>query len=824
MGILPVAGRAALEVSSTGGGQGWWIDCGAGTDYRDKRGNLWVKDESFDSFNRWGYEGGSTTTFSGAVRNTILSSLYTTHRQGGTDMAYRIELPNGFYRVRLMMLETVYTEPGKRVFDVAIESVTVMSGVDLYAWRGYGAALEQIFDVDVRDHALDITFPVISAGLATIAAIEVVPASVSDDDFLDFIQKKIFSFLWEEADPSTGLVKDVENNWQSAGNNVATIASTGFALSAITIAAQRGWISEEAARERIMNTLNAFDTTLANVHGFWYHFVDMSTGARAWNCEISTVDSALFILGALQAGEHFKTTYPEIAAKAEELYRRMDWTWFTGIGDDAHKKFIAMGWYPETGKGVDSTKPEGGSFTSNWWETYCESIFVDLLALGSPTYPVSVDAWAAMSNRWNDTFGYHFIQEPPLFTHQYHNLYYDFREIFYGPINYFENAVFATRANMLTCHYDHLSRYSQNLWGLTACRGPGDIYYAYGGLPWGYHDGTVAPTAAITSIMFTPQESLGVAKHLYYQYKHLIWGRYGYCDSINTTKEYVCPVVNSLNHAPMMLAIENYRTGMIRDEMMQNSYVKNSLVKAGFSTYSQRPLVCESSYIGAGYEASKVVDNNAASRWASLDADPQWLYIDYGSTRAFNNATIAWETAYASHYSLQVSSDCCNWTEIYSTSACAGGTETVRFAPVETRYLRLYGTKRATIWGYSIWEISVADDRPPAPPPPPAGPDATFELKTVYCYPNPAQGTVKPAIHVETGIADRVEINIYTLSGEPAHSATITGDPLSVNGKYIYEYAWDTASVASGIYIYTARAFKSDERTRTATGKIAIIH
>ncbi len=695
--LLGKDSEAALSKASPAGEEVLRLNCGANTfDYTDPSGNWWMKDESFLSLYRWGYTKGSATSTGYSIAGTDLDPVFQTYRYGETDMSYKIEVPNGIYQVKLMFAETYWRQAGKRVFDVALEGIKVLTEYDIYARKGFATADEYTFWPTVNDGSLDITFPTISKDKALICGVEVKVVDVSDDAFLDFIQKKMFWYFWNEADFTTGLVKDEENNWAAGNMKVSSIAVDGFAMSIYTIGASRGWITGNDAYQRVMKMLNTFDAFLPNVHGLWYHFINVSTGAREWNSEVSTVDSAIFIMGALQAGEYFRSTHPDVAAKAEALYRRMEWTWFINIGDYWQQRFINMGWMPEN----------GGYYSPAWWDSYCESIFVDLVALGSPTYYINNSAWTDMYKWRVDTFGYRFIQQPPLFTHQYHHLYFNLINKHDSSVDYFGNSLKATLANRQTCLNDYLGRYETKRWGLTACFGPDGNYYAYGGEPGGYHEGTVAPTGAITSLMFTPAESLEAARYMYFQYKHHIWGRYGFCDSFNVQQDFVRGTFSGLNGGAMMIGIENYRTGLVRNTFMNNQYMQNALSIVGFKSFSQGPLITESSY-DPDMRGVNAFDGNMATRWASNWSDPQWIEVDFGSAKDISQVTIEWEVAYGKSYNIQVSNDDKNWTDVYSTATGDGGQDVITFNPVTARYLRMYATERGTQWGYSIWEMNV---------------------------------------------------------------------------------------------------------------------
>jgi hypothetical protein len=202
---------------------------------------------------------------------------------------------------------------------------------------------------------------------------------------------------------------------------------------------------------------------------------------------------------------------------------------------------------------------------------------------------------------------------------------------------------------------------------------------------------------------------------MYFQYKQSIWGRYGYCDAFNVQQDYRSQVVNGLNQTPMIIAIENYRTGMPWATFMANQNIQSSFNTAGFKTYAQAPMVTESSYEGQGFEGFQVVDGDTTTtRWSSNFSDPQWFVIDYGAPKTFNQVTMYWETACARSYKLQISTDGISWKDIYSTTNGTGGVETVVISAANARYLKFLGLERATQWGYSMYELKAEYSHFPA--------------------------------------------------------------------------------------------------------------
>lgn len=390
--------------------------------------------------------------------------------------------------------------------------------------------------------------------------------AMTDNEFLDLVQKRAAMFFWQEADPRTGLVPDRARNFAPRAGRVANLAATGFGLTALIIAQERGWLSRDQVYNRTLTTLQFARDRLFHKEGFSYHWLNTRTGAREWNSEVSSVDTALFLAGALFAGEYYRGT--RVAEIADHLYRRANWKWMCN-----GRKFVCHGY-----------RPESQSFLKYHWGAYCETLLVDVLAIGSPTFPIDAKAWHDMTRKVRSYKSYRCIALPPLFTHQYHNLWVDFRGLHDGVADYFENARTATLANRQYC-IDGMKRhstYGPDSWGLTACDGP-QGYRVYGAPPGrAKDDGTVAPTAPGGSFAFTPKESLAALKHMYYTYKPRIWGRYGFCDAYNVDKDWNASDVIAINLGPIVLAIENHRTGMVWKHFMKIAHVRRAIKRIGF--------------------------------------------------------------------------------------------------------------------------------------------------------------------------------------------------------------------------------------------------
>ena len=407
-----------------------------------------------------------------------------------------------------------------------------------------------------------------------------IPAELDDDAFTELVQQTAFDYFWYEANPENGLIRD-----RNTDRSASSIAAVGFGLSALTVGIDRGWIERERVRERVLTTLEFFwnspqgpEPDATGYKGFYYHFLSMETGRRSGTNELSTIDTALLLAGVLHVGQYFDAEHAEetrIRSLADSIYLRVEWDWA-----QPRPPRIGHGWRPESG------------FIPFDWGGYNEAMIVYLLALGSPTHPVTPQAWEAWTSsyRWQSHYGYEFVIFPPLFGHQYTHAWYDFRNIqdtyMRGRgIDYFENSRRATLANRAyaIANPKGWGHYGENIWGLTASDVP-DGYAARGAPPAQNDDGTIAPTAAGGSFPFTPNESLAALRTMYDTYRTQIWWRYGFRDAFNPARNWFGPAHLGIDQGPIVLMIENFRSGAIWDDFGRSPYVQAGLERAGFIT------------------------------------------------------------------------------------------------------------------------------------------------------------------------------------------------------------------------------------------------
>ncbi len=388
----------------------------------------------------------------------------------------------------------------------------------------------------------------------------------SDEAFLEELQRRCFLFLYEQADPDTGLVADRAPADGSEKFDVASVASTGYALAALCVAEERGWLTHDQAYGRVLTTLRFILEDMPHEHGFYYHFVDMKTGERAWNCELSSIDTGLLLAGVLTARQYYKGT--EVEELATKIYERVDWPWMRGPG-----KTLTMGWKPESG------------FLNATWDGYSEHTVIYLMGLGSGTHPLPADAWKIWKREPVITYdGMTFMACPPLFTHQFSHAFVDYRGQRDDVANYYRNSVLATKAHRAMCvklgkKYPH---FSEDLWGITASDYAGG-YTAWGGPPaTGNIDGTIVPCAAAGSIPFMPEECIRTLRYMKDTYGDTIWTHYGFADAFNPQTGYVARDVIGIDVGISLLMIENYRSGMVWKYFMANPEMQEAMKLAGF--------------------------------------------------------------------------------------------------------------------------------------------------------------------------------------------------------------------------------------------------
>ncbi len=423
------------------------------------------------------------------------------------------------------------------------------------------------------------------------------PLTAADEKLLDTLQHKTFLFFLNEYHKEFGIVRD-----RSQVTSPASIAATGFAIPCYAIGAERGWITRQEAAEITLKILRFFRKSPQNTDpngvgykGFYYHFLKMDSGTREWKCELSSVDTGILMMGVIFARNYFglsNETEEEIRKLAGELLERIDWNFMVLPATSKYAHTLSMSWSPEHG------------LQDYGWCGYNEALFLYILAAGSgmDNAKRSYDAWLS-TYRWETPYkGLSHVAFPPLFGHQFSPAFIDLRGITDSYMrkkgfDYFENT---RRATLVQQRYavqnpHGWTGYDSLCWGVTACDGPGDKYNKNGKKFEGYagrgtsgpeynyfDDGTIAPYGPLSSLPFAPGTVLRTARSLIERHGTKIWGRYGFYDSFNLTANWVDTDFLGIDEGPMLILIENFRTGLIWNYEMKDPIIQKGLADLGF--------------------------------------------------------------------------------------------------------------------------------------------------------------------------------------------------------------------------------------------------
>ena len=422
----------------------------------------------------------------------------------------------------------------------------------------------------------------------------------TDSEMLDHLRRETFHYFRTAVSPANGLILD-----KTQPGAPCSIAAVGLGLSVYVVAVERNLLSRAEAVDRTLTLLNFFHSShqgpepdATGYKGFYYHFLDMQTGRRALQCELSTVDTAILMAGILTAASYFTDQgerESQIRKLAEILYRRVDWKWALNDGTT-----ICHGW-----------KPESGFLPYRWDTGYSEALLLYVLALGSPTFPVDPKGYAEWTStfEWKTIYGIEHLYAGPLFIHQMSHVWIDFRGIHDDfnrktGIDYFENS---RRATYVQRQYGienplGFSHYHKSGWGLTASDGPGPavldvngvpkVFYDYiaRGAPYGPDDGTISPWAVVASLPFAPEIVIDTIRHAIERLGLRGHSPYGFDASFNPTYPdtsrnqhgWVSPWIFGLNQGPIILMIENFQSELIWNCIRKCRYIVDGLRRAGF--------------------------------------------------------------------------------------------------------------------------------------------------------------------------------------------------------------------------------------------------
>lgn len=401
----------------------------------------------------------------------------------------------------------------------------------------------------------------------------------ANDPLLDDLAHRCFEYFWEQSDPNTGIARDRSHadasEYAPEGRYIGSTGATGFALTALCIGAERGWISHHDAADRVKATLHSYASApLTNEHGWFYHFIDIRNGERHRNSEVSTSDSTWIVAGALTARQYFHQE-PEIVQLATDIYDRVDYQWMLN-GDPF---LLSHGWRPETG------------FIQYRYAKYCQLACMYLLGIGSPTHALNPEAWYAWDRDPFEYDGFHYYGRSLLWTYQYPFAWWDFRKRRESRglrVDWLANSATATRAHRAFCMdlAKEFPSYSGNVWGITSSASPHG-YKAWGGPPRTHNiDGSVVPCAAAGSLMFTPDICLPALHAMKDSFGDRIYQRYGFVDAFNPNTGWLAADVIGIDIGITLLSIENLRSGNVWKWFMANSEARQAFELAGICEVS----------------------------------------------------------------------------------------------------------------------------------------------------------------------------------------------------------------------------------------------
>jgi len=390
---------------------------------------------------------------------------------------------------------------------------------------------------------------------------------LNDDQLLEEIVSRAFLFFWDEANPNTGLVRDrALADGGPDPRRIASIAATGFGLTALCIGHRRGYLPPHQIGSRVVKALRFLLEHVDHYNGFFYHFLDLETGKRLRLSEVSPIDTSILLCGVLTAREYFRDA--QISSLANAIYRRVNWRWMLNGGST-----FALGWTPEY------------KFIGARWDTYCELMMMYLLAIAAPVYNIPASSWNAFSRPAMEFEGYTYISGPdPLFVHQYSHAWFDFRNVRDQYADYFQNSAVATYAHKLFCLSIRwrFPDYSDNTWGITASDSRLG-YQAWGGPPEiGYIDGTVVPCAVAGSLPFLPKETTACLANLYNSFGLRAWKRYGFVDAFNPRTTWTDLDVLGIDQGITMLMAENHRSAFVWETFMRAQEARRAMKIVGF--------------------------------------------------------------------------------------------------------------------------------------------------------------------------------------------------------------------------------------------------
>ncbi len=390
------------------------------------------------------------------------------------------------------------------------------------------------------------------------------------------LSQRAVSFFWHQSNPITGFTKDRATNFKSGDDHpVASCASIGFALSAYVIGTHHHWLNRHAALSRTRLTLSHLLTTYPRDHGWFYHFVDWKTGKRAWNCEVSSIDTSILLAGVMVADRYWHD--PAVHSFAKKIEDQIDWQWMlTSGGTMPNSTSLDMGYIPEKG------------WIPARWDSYCELTMLYIQGYGFDS-KLPASCWKLVRRPVINFDGIKAVAGGPLFMHEMSQGFYDLKnkrdEV---GMDYWLNTRNAALINRAYCiqNPNHFKDYGPNFWGLSACDTP--TGYSADGAPQGPDDGTITPTSAIAALPYTPTQSMEIMRSLLKNHADAL-GRYGFSNGINPTKDWNGPDVIGIDLGMMLVGIDGWNDGLIHKLSSEDPIVQKGMRRMGFHFVKSNP-------------------------------------------------------------------------------------------------------------------------------------------------------------------------------------------------------------------------------------------
>jgi hypothetical protein len=411
--------------------------------------------------------------------------------------------------------------------------------------------------------------------------IKVIADSISGNDLLELVQRQTIKYFWDFAEPNSGMARE-----RNTSGNTVTTGGTGFGIMAIITGVHRGFIGRDTAAGRLLHLFN-FLWKADRYHGAWSHWMDGTTGHTIpFSTEDNggdLVETGFIVQGLIAAREYFNGDNPKedsLRRMVDSLWYAVDWNWYQN-----GQNVLLWHWSPDY------------AFELNHQiQGWNEALIVYVLAASSPNHSITKqvyeNGWAANGGIKNGRLYFGQILPlgtdygGPLFFEHYSFLGLDPRGLSDQYANYWIQAVNHSVINQKYCMANpyKFCYYSDSCWGLTASDDPDKGYQAHAPyVYWGNDNGTITPTAALSSFPYTPVESMKALKFFYYYLNNHLWGTYGFKDAFNLKKSWYATSYLAIDEGPIAVMIENYRSGLLWNTFMKNKDIQNGLSKLGFT-------------------------------------------------------------------------------------------------------------------------------------------------------------------------------------------------------------------------------------------------